>query len=129
MNDPTATSHLAGISPALFWGLLARYNQSAMAKHLDIDRDALAGFCRRHQIAKLSLFGSVLRDDFGPDSDIDVLVEFAPKARVGLIRLAGIQLELAALLGGRRVDMRTAEDLSRYFREDVVKSAEAVYAA
>lgn len=101
-----------------------------MPKHLHIDRNALATFCKRHKIAKLSLFGSVLRDDFGPDSDVDVLVEFEPGARVGLIKLAGIELELAPLLGvDRRVDLRTPQDLSRYFRNDVIQSAQVQYAA
>ncbi len=101
-----------------------------MAKHLEIDREALAEFCKRHRITKLSLFGSVLREDFGPDSDVDVLVEFEAGAVVGLIKLAGIEMELAELLGlGRSVDLRTPQDLSRYFRDEVVASAEVQYAA
>lgn len=87
----------------------------------------IADFCRRHRIRKLSFYGSVLRGDFGPDSDLDVLVEFAPDARVGLIRLAGLELELSELLG-RKVDLRTPEDLSRYFRDEVVRQAEVQYA-
>ena len=103
---------------------------ATMQKQLHIDQNRLAEFCRRHKIIKLALFGSVLRNDFGPDSDIDVLVEFAADARVGFIKLAGIELELADLLGtNRRVDMRTPEDLSRYFRQDVMKPAEIQYAA
>ena len=101
-----------------------------MTKRLQIAPDTLAAFCKRHRIAKLSLFGSILRDDFGPDSDIDVLVEFEPQATVGLIKLAGIELELAQLLGADRpVDLRTPKDLSRYFRDEVVASAEVQYAA
>ena len=93
-----------------------------------VDRDAIAEFCRRHHIRKLAFFGSVLRDDFRPDSDVDVLVEFEPGHTPGFIRLAGMEFELSDLLGGRKVDMRTPEDLSRYFRNDVVASAEVQYA-
>jgi uncharacterized protein len=93
-----------------------------------VDRERLAAFCRRHHVRRLALFGSVLRDDFRPDSDVDVLVEFAPDHPVGLIRLAGIERELSALLG-RRVDLRTPADLSRYFRQEVLASADVQYAA
>ena len=95
-----------------------------MRAQLTVDQGRIADFCRRHHICRLSLFGSVLRDDFGPGSDVDVLVEFAPGHPIGLIRLAGIELELSDILG-RRVDMRTPQDLSRYFRDEVVASAEA----
>ena len=101
-----------------------------MPYHLQVDHDALAAFCKRHRIVKLSLFGSVLREDFGPDSDIDVLVEFEPEARVGLIRGSGIELELRELLKvDRPVDLRTPQDVSRYFRDEVVRGAEVLYAA
>jgi predicted nucleotidyltransferase len=92
-----------------------------------IDREKIAGFCRRHHIRKLALFGSVLRDDFGPESDVDVLVEFEPGHAIGFIRLAGIERELSELLG-RTVDLRTPADLSRYFREEVMDAAEVQYA-
>ena len=95
---------------------------------LALDREAIAAFCRRHHIRRLALFGSVLRDDFRPDSDVDVLVDFEPGNPVGLIRLAGIERELGALIG-RRIDLRTAADLSRYFRQEVVETAHEVYAA
>ena len=98
-----------------------------MKAKIELDRDGIARFCRRHHIVKLSLFGSVLGDDFGPDSDVDVLVEFAPAARVGLIGFAGMELELTEIIG-RKVDLRTPEDLSRYFREEVVANAEVQYA-
>jgi Predicted nucleotidyltransferases len=88
----------------------------------------LAEFCRRYHIRSLSFFGSVLRDDFGPDSDVDVLVEFEEGRLPGFLRLAGMERELSALLGGRRVDMRTPEDLSRYFRDEVLATAEVQYA-
>jgi uncharacterized protein len=94
---------------------------------ITVDRERLAEFCRKYHIRKLALFGSVLRDDFRPDSDIDVLVEFEPGHVPGFIRLAGMEFELSALLDGRKVDMRTPEDLSRYFRDEVVASAEVQY--
>ncbi|MDQ3701285.1 MAG: nucleotidyltransferase family protein [Chloroflexota bacterium] len=93
-----------------------------------IDRKRLAEFCRRHHIHRLALFGSGLRDDFRPDSDVDVLVEFAPGHSVGLIRLAGIERELSVVLG-HRVDLRTPADLSRYFRQAVLDAADVQYAA
>jgi len=93
---------------------------------IEIDRDALAEFCRRRRIRKLAFFGSVLRDDFGPASDVDVLVEFEPGARVGLIGLAGIENELSDLLG-RKVDLNTPGCLSPYFRDEVLREAEVVH--
>ena len=95
---------------------------------LSIPRREVAEFCKRHHIKKLSLFGSVLREDFRPDSDIDVLVEFEPGRTPGFLGLAAMELELSKLCGGRRVDMRTAEELSRYFRQDVVWEAEVQFA-
>ena len=99
-----------------------------MTAHVPIDRDRIAEFCRRHHIRRLSLFGSVLRDDFGPDSDVDVLVEFEPGTRVGLMGLADVEIELAELLG-RKVDLNTPGFLSRYFREQVLAEAEVQYDA
>ena len=96
---------------------------------ISLDREAVAEFCRKNHIRKLSLFGSVLRDDFGPESDVDVLVEFEPGKEPGLFRLARMELDFSEFVGGRKVDMRTAEDLSRYFRDQVVASAELQYAA
>ncbi|MBI1913117.1 MAG: nucleotidyltransferase family protein [Deltaproteobacteria bacterium] len=98
-----------------------------MAK-INIPYDELADFCRRNHIIKLALFGSVLRNDFGPESDIDVLVEFERGRVPGLITLSGMELELSRMFG-RKVDLRTPEDLSRYFRDEVVKAAEVQYAA
>jgi predicted nucleotidyltransferase len=92
-----------------------------------LPQSKIEDFCRRHQIRRLSLFGSVLRDDFRPDSDVDVLVEFEPGTTVGLIRLAGMEIELSQIVG-RKIDLRTPAELSRYFRQKVVDTAEVQYA-
>jgi len=89
--------------------------------------EKLAEFCRRHHIRRLSLFGSILRDDFGPDSDVDFLVEFEPGQTPGLFGIVAMEAELSEIIG-RKADLRTAEDLSRYFREQVVREAELQYA-
>jgi hypothetical protein len=94
---------------------------------IEIPREKIAEFCKRNHIRRLSLFGSALRGDFGPDSDIDFLVEFDPDHIPGLIRLAGMEIELSEIMG-RKVDLRTPQDLSRYFREEVLDSAEVQYA-
>jgi len=99
-----------------------------MAAAIDMDREALAAFCRGNHIRRLALFGSVLRADFGPESDIDVLVEFERGHVPGLIRLARMARELSELFGGRKVDLRTAEDLSPYFRDEILAEAEVQYA-
>jgi predicted nucleotidyltransferase len=99
-----------------------------MERHgISIDSHTVAEFCRRNQIRRLALFGSYLTDNFHPDSDIDMLVEFEPSARVGLLGMARMEIELSDLLG-RKVDLRTPEDLSRYFRDKVVSSAQVLYA-
>ncbi len=95
--------------------------------HIDLPRKKIAQFCERHHIRKLSLFGSVLRNDFRSDSDIDLLVEFDPDHIPGLIRLAGMEIELTEIMG-RKADVRTAQDLSHYFRQEVLNSAEVQYA-
>jgi uncharacterized protein len=94
---------------------------------IDIPKDKVAEFCRRNHIRRLALFGSVLREDFRPDSDVDVLVEFEVDREPGLMRLAGMERELSEMLG-RQVDLRTPEDLSRLFRDEVVAGAEVQYA-
>jgi predicted nucleotidyltransferase len=91
-----------------------------------IDRAKVADFCRRNRIRRLALFGSVLRDDFGPESDVDVLVEFEPGVPVGFIRLAGMERELSELLG-RKVDLNTPGLLNRHFRGQVLGEAEVQY--
>ena len=96
--------------------------------HVEIPEARVGELCRRNGIRRLSLFGSVLTDRFSDSSDIDVLVEFAPGARIGFFRLADIEEELSQLLGGRKVDLRTPMDLSRHFRDEVVRQALVVYA-
>ena len=96
---------------------------------LPLDHETLARLCRRHHIRRLSLFGSMLLGEDRPDSDLDLLVEFEPGEAPGLLGLAGIEAELSVLLGGRRVDLRTAQDLSRHFRSEVIRAAEVQYAA
>jgi uncharacterized protein len=95
--------------------------------NISLPKDRLDEFCRRNRIAKLALFGSVLRDDFQPDSDVDVLVEFEDGHVPGMIGLARMESELSALFG-RKADLRTPQDLSRYFRDEVVRSAAVQYA-
>ena len=96
-----------------------------MSPQIVIDKRRLAEFCRRHHIRKLALFGSVLRQDFRPDSDVDVLVEFEPGHRVGLAFFQ-IQEDISTMLG-RRVDLNTPAFLSRYFRDEVMQEAQAQY--
>ncbi len=98
-----------------------------MAQSLFRDTEALASVCQRHQIRRLSLFGSTLKGANRPDSDVDLLVEFEPDAKPSLLTMAEIELELSPLLGGRKVDLRTAQDLSRYFRHEVVRLAVPQY--
>ena len=97
-------------------------------KHLPIEikPEVITEFCRKNHIKKLSFFGSVLREDFGPESDVDILVEFQPDHIPGLLHLAGMEEELSILLN-RKADIRTIEDLSPYFRQDVVREAEVGY--
>ncbi len=99
-----------------------------MGRKLAVNPEELARLCVRHHIDKLSLFGSVLTGTAEPESDVDLLVEFEAGHVPGLLRLASIEAEISDLLGGRRVDLRTESDLSRYFREDVLKAAEVQYA-
>ncbi len=99
-----------------------------MSASIPIDRGALAGFCRRHHVRKLSLFGSVLRQDFGPDTDVDVLEEFDPNHVPGFIALHGLEEELSGLLGGRKVDLLTERFLNPRIRARVLADAEVQYA-
>jgi uncharacterized protein len=93
---------------------------------INLPYEEIVEFCHRHPIAKLSLFGSVLRDDFGPESDVDMLVEFIPESRITYFDLAGMELELTEMVG-RKVDLRTPKELSRYFRQKVLDSAQTIY--
>ena len=103
-----------------------------MAEKPVVSRDAIAEFCRRHYIRKLSLFGSVLRDDFRPDSDIDVLVSFSPDARMDLFDLVDMQDELSAIFG-RGVDLVCREGIERSYnyirKKAILSTAEVLYAA
>lgn len=99
-----------------------------MNPNLSISRERLATFCKEHGIRRLAIFGSALRDDFRPDSDIDVLVEFDHDRIPGLLGIARLERELSLLFDGQKVDLRTPEDLSRYFRQEIIEEAEVQYA-
>ena len=94
---------------------------------IKVPKDRIADFCRRHHIQRLAFFGSVLREDFGPNSDVDVLVEFEPGNVPGLAFFS-MENELSEILG-RKVDLNTPQFLSRYFREEVLAEAQVQYAA
>jgi len=96
-----------------------------MNPNIKIPRESIEEFCRRNRIRRLSLFGSVLRDDFRPDSDVDVLVEFEPGTRIGL-KFFAIEMELSRILG-HKVDLNTPNSVSPYFREEVLAEAEVQY--
>jgi predicted nucleotidyltransferase len=96
---------------------------------ISLPTQKIAEFCKKNHIAKLSLFGSVLRDDFQMDSDIDFLVEFEPGNVPGLIGYCRMERELSEILGNRKVDLRTPQELSKYFRGEVIAQAEVQYAA
>jgi predicted nucleotidyltransferase len=93
-----------------------------------IDHERIVEFCRRNCVRRLSFFGSVLRDDFGSESDVDVLVEFEPEATVGYFAMARMERELSEMIG-REVDLRTPKELSRYFRDQVLEDAQEEYVA
>jgi len=99
------------------------------ASAIPISQELLAGFCRRHGVLKLALFGSVLTERFSDASDVDVLVEFDPRAKAGYLRMAAMERELSGILGGRKVDLRTPNELSVYFRDEVLRTAAVQYAA
>ena len=99
-----------------------------MHKSLNLDEAIVARFCRQYRIRRLALFGSQLKGTARAESDIDLLVDFDPDAVPGLLGIAAMELELSTLLGGRKVDLRTAQDLSRHFREEVLRTAEVQYA-
>lgn len=97
-----------------------------MSARLEMPKGEIEAFSRRNHINRLALFGSVLREDFSPDSDVDVLVEFEPEARVGLITLAGMEIELSRMLG-RKAEIHTIKGLNPYFRDEVLDQAEVQY--
>lgn len=98
-----------------------------MTKNITLSKEKIEEFCLRNRIRKLALFGSVLRDDFSPESDIDVLVEFEPGARVGFFELYDLEQELSGIFGGKKVDINTPKCLSKYFRDEVLTTAEVQY--
>lgn len=97
--------------------------------HFPIPAQELKELCQRHGVKKLAFFGSILTDQFRPDSDVDVLIEFESVVRPTYLLLARIEGELSELLGGRKIDLRTPNELSRFFRDDVVKNAYIQYGA
>jgi hypothetical protein len=101
-------------------------HQKPTIKNIDIPGDKITDFCRRNHIRTLSLFGSVLRNDFRSDSDVDVLVEFDPEHIPGFFRLHDMEEELSGILG-RSTDLRTPQDLSRYFRDEVIENSMVLY--
>ncbi len=99
-----------------------------MTTDIHIPKKKIAGFCIKRHIRTLAIFGSALRSDFHADSDIDVLVEFEPDHIPGLFGIARMERALSGLFGGRKVDLRTPEDLSPYFRRRVLQQAKVQYA-
>jgi predicted nucleotidyltransferase len=93
---------------------------------INLTKEQIGKFCERNYIRKFAFFGSVLRDDFRPDSDIDILVELDPEAPIGFMEMAGMEIELSEMIR-RKVDLRTPKELSRYFRDRVIKEAEVQY--
>lgn len=102
-------------------------SQSTSSIQIEVPEEKLITFCRQHRIRRLAFFGSVLREDFGPESDIDVLVEFESEARIGLLAFAGIQRDLSELLQ-RPVDLVTPEGLKPLIKDQVLNNAEVIYA-
>ncbi|NEO34315.1 MAG: nucleotidyltransferase family protein [Symploca sp. SIO3C6] len=94
---------------------------------IEIPYEEIAQFCQRHYIRKLSLFGSVLRGDFTPESDLDFLVEFEPGKTPGFFKIVSMEMELSKMLEGRKIDLRTPNELSIYFRDRVMAEAVVQY--
>ncbi len=101
-------------------------SNALLRRRLKINQPELTGFCRLNHVQKLSLYGSVLRADFKPESDIDVLVEFQPGKTPGFLKMAGMEEELSNMIGGRKVDLRTPQDLSLQFRGRVMAEAKVL---
>jgi len=120
---------MGGLAIHRWWGMMGVGHQEEEVvenKQVSIPAVELVEFCQRHPIRKLSVFGSALRDDFGPDSDIDMLVEFEPGARISFFDMVTMEMELTDMMG-RQVDLRTPQELSRYFRQKVLDMAQVVY--
>lgn len=110
---------------------VSRYQESGKIPgmgELAIPKEQIGRFCRHNHIRKLSLFGSALRQELRPDSDLDFLVEFEPDHVPGLLGVARMERELSTVFGGRKIDLRTPEDLSRHFRKQVIETAKIAYA-
>jgi uncharacterized protein len=105
------------------------FQELTMHPSLNLDEATVAQFCEAHHIRRLALFGSQLKGTARPDSDVDLLVEFDRDHMPSLLGVAAMEIELSELLGGRKVDLRTPGDLSHYFREEVVRTAEVQYAS
>lgn len=101
---------------------------NAVKKLIEENKEDIIEFCRDNYIDEISLFGSVLTDDFDSESDIDILVRFQPSHTPGFFDLIRMEDELSSILGERTVDLRTPADLSRYFRSSVIRDAEVIYA-
>ena len=101
---------------------------SMIVANVHVSERELSAFCRRSGIKRLSLFGSVLTERFSGTSDVDVLVEFERGRQVGYLRMAAMERELSKLFGGRKIDLRTPGELSKYFREEVMRTAAVQYA-
>jgi len=125
----TAALPAATLPAAIDGFITVRHNWEGMTiAQIQIPKPEVVDLCRRNGIRKLALFGSVLTNRFSDSSDVDVLIEFRPQERVGFFRLADVEAELSRLLAGRKVDVRTPMDLSRYFRDEVVRNALVLYA-
>ncbi|MDO9559419.1 MAG: nucleotidyltransferase family protein [Syntrophales bacterium] len=123
IDDSFAYKHTIVYNPIKIYGV------TTMRSGLTVPQGKIREFCLRNHIRKLALFGSVLRDDFGPESDIDVLVEFDSGAEVGFFELYDMEEELSLLFGGRKIEIVTQAALSKYFRDEVISRAEVQYAA
>jgi len=99
-----------------------------MSLPFDVTKKEIEEFCRRHSVSRFSLFGSILRKDFRADSDVDILVEFEAGHCPGFLGLAHMENELSQMLGGRKVDLRTPGELSRYFKDEILSTAKVQYA-
>ena len=107
--------------------MYAQSSIEVVRERLNLPTPQIKEFCRKHHIRKLSLFGSIVREDFGPDSDVDVLVEFDPKEVPSLFTFSGISLDFSDLLGGTKVDMLTPKGLNKYIRNEVLSEAIVIY--